>query len=94
VKEVVTSLNRLQNKVIDESSADVGLCAYEDHASTDVLDMLDLVAHGYHDQNKYACRGHSGDGGGRDPRHRSLGPSEFEACLEGCFSVCIVFGVP
>jgi hypothetical protein len=39
VKDVETSLNRLQSKVIDEDPADVGPYLYEDHASIDILDI-------------------------------------------------------
>lgn len=91
VKDVETSLNRLQSKVIDDDPADVGPYLYEDHASIDILDISDAVAHGYHNQNKYAHRGRRGDCEGRSPQYRNFGPSEIEACLEGCFSVCIMF---
>jgi len=91
VRDVETSLDQLQIRVLNGSPPDVRPYLHEDRSS---IDKSHTVAHGHHDSDEYAGRGRSGDGESRSAWHRYSGPFEVEACLEGCFGVCILFEIP
>ena len=90
VKNVATTFITLQSSVLGQSPADVGSHSPERPTS---IDISDTVVHGYHNPNKYACRGRTENGEDSGLGNRLPEPSQVKARMGGRFSVRMHFAI-